>query len=43
MPERNAVRNEAVNNSDKYHVTARRHTVGPGDSTHEQVSTLLNM
>ncbi|XP_073996581.1 serine/threonine-protein kinase SIK3-like isoform X2 [Rhodnius prolixus] len=24
-------------NGDKYHVTARRHTVGPGDSTHEQV------
>uniref|UniRef100_A0A0A9Y3Q2 non-specific serine/threonine protein kinase n=1 Tax=Lygus hesperus TaxID=30085 RepID=A0A0A9Y3Q2_LYGHE len=23
--------------SDKYHVTTRRHTVGPGDSTHEQV------
>ncbi|KAK9509203.1 hypothetical protein O3M35_006567 [Rhynocoris fuscipes] len=24
-------------NGDKYHVTTRRHTVGPGDSTHEQV------
>ncbi|KAL1122453.1 hypothetical protein AAG570_002784, partial [Ranatra chinensis] len=24
-------------NTDKYHVTTRRHTVGPGDSTHEQV------
>ncbi|XP_075222290.1 serine/threonine-protein kinase SIK3-like isoform X2 [Lycorma delicatula] len=37
MPERSTVRNEAVNTTDKYHVTARRHTVGPGDSTHEQV------
>lgn len=24
-------------NGDKYHVTMRRHTVGPGDPTHEQV------
>ncbi|XP_014240999.1 serine/threonine-protein kinase SIK3-like isoform X2 [Cimex lectularius] len=34
VDDRSQVENQ---NSDRYHVTARRHTVGPGDSTHEQV------